>query len=146
MEEKFGEQQSEQQSFSSLDDIEASLGDVREFFVVTLDSGHSLKCRHFNDASLLIKLQGKAEEGVKIAKTAPPDSWKPFLPADEIVVGSCIMLSEIVVEPPITIPKALEWAKTRAPLYVELAEKVVSSIQGAVVAAEVAGIDTEKNA
>lgn len=104
-----------------------------------------IRARSLRDSSEGDQLYRRASEICDvIEKGAVPPQWKQWLPCTQNVAQFCFYISELLLEPEVTMPEALEWAKTRHPLVptlgLELIKRVVSPVQ----AAEFQRIDSEK--
>ena len=128
---------------NTIEEIEAALGEPQAEFVIVLGGGHELRCKSLNDATDILRIRRKAEETIEATK-APPAEWEPFLPADKNIIRSAVFMTELVIDPPVTILKALEWAKRRGPLFFEIAEQIATRVQADVSIAERAAINEEK--
>lgn len=133
----------EERGPSSLEEIE-SLYDAPEEpdYELTLDRGAKVRVRRITDVSEVLRIKKKAEAVVKVARGKTPlAAWKPFLPAEPEVIEQAYILSQMLTEPEITLVKALEWAKTRAPLFAEIGNKITQRLFQESAQAEAEGIE-----
>lgn len=131
---------------SLVGDLESAYDDPCAEWTLSLSKGHTVRVRVVHDVSEKIRLESKAEAVVKTARKVPLPAWKPFLPAEPAVVQSAYMMAELLIDPQIDFVKALEWAKHRGGLFMEIAQAIAARLNpqytgAAVEAVEEAGED-----
>lgn len=109
---------------SVLDALESAYEPDKEWSFRTAKGNHLIRVRAINDLSEQIKLERDAQTMIKTAKRSPLDPWKPFLPAEDEVIQGAFMMSKLLIEPQVNFIKALQWAKERGGLFMEIAREI----------------------
>jgi len=105
-----------------------------------------IKCRAkaVNDASEKLRIIKKMREGVETIQKMPSPEWKPFLPAEPLVLQGVMLVNILMIEPPVSVPKALEWACKRSDLFEEICDNLNKQL-ARVSQMEAEEVENEKN-
>ena len=118
-------------------EVDLPLADGRTLF---------FKARTVRDSTERESISARCEEVCEvIEKGMVPPAWKRWLPCSRMLAQACFYVSELVVEPKITMPEALEWAKTRDPLIPTLWLRLHERVLSPVLVAEVERVMAKKN-
>ena len=73
-----------------------------------------------------------------------PEPLKPYAGIEPDVAAGAALVAEMMIEPPVSKAKALEWAKERGMLLAELVLNVRGQVQRAAIDGETEALDLEK--
>jgi hypothetical protein len=136
----------ESPTYASIEQIEEALGVPEEEFTIELTAGLKVRVKCINNASDLVAYQKKLETMLEVAKDGTcPEQWKPWLPQDDSVIQGAASINQLLIEPKVTMAKALEWAATRGPLFWSLVGPITERLTQATEVGERQAIDAEKN-
>jgi hypothetical protein len=129
----------------TFDEIKAAYAVDDPTFEFVLSGGEKLKAKTLTDASALLDMEKKSKTFIKLAQFSPLDEWKPFLPANENILKMSVFVSELMVEPQMSLVECLDLAKNCGIMFMDLAAKVMEKTSNQITAITVEALEEAKN-
>ena len=126
----------------SLENLLAAYEPEKELEFTLPRGGIKCRARLPVDASERVKLHNKSAKYNKIIKDGiAPESWRPYLPVEDAIVAACVCVSDLMIEPKVSFPRALQFAKENGSLIDDLSVPIMRAMNGAVEAGEEAAVE-----